>query len=59
VVDDLVSGISAQEEPMSLELSVVQIVDTGHKLARACRISLQNSTDGKETWFDTWLEKMV
>ena len=59
VVDDLVSGISAQEEPMSLELSMVQILETGVKLAHATRVPLDGSTDGKEAWFDTWIEKVA
>jgi Grap2 and cyclin-D-interacting len=56
--DELVSGISAQEEPMSLELSVVQISEASRKLANAVRVTLTGSTDGKEEWFDTWQEKM-
>lgn len=58
-VDDLVSGISAQEEPMILELSMVQITNEGRKLADALRSPLDGIADGKETWFDTWLEKAV
>jgi hypothetical protein len=53
-----VSGISAQEEPMSLELSVVQISETSRKLANAVRLTLTGPPDGKEIWFDTWQEKM-
>lgn len=56
-VDDLVSGISAQEEPMTLELSMVQITNEAQKLAGALRSSLDGIADGKETWFDSWLEK--
>jgi hypothetical protein len=58
-VDDLVSGISVQEEPMALELSMVQIMHEGRKLAGALRSPLDGIADGKETWFDTWLEKVV
>ena len=57
-VDELVSGISAQEEPMSLELSVVKISEISRKLANAVRLTLTGPPDGKEIWFDTWQEKM-
>lgn len=58
-VDDLVSGISAQEDPMTLELSFIQILDEGRKLATALRLPLNGDPDGRESWFDTWLEKMA
>lgn len=59
VVDDLVAGIASQEEPMGLELSMVQAIDEARKLATAVRPPLNGITDGRETWFDTWLEKVV
>ena len=59
IVDDLVAGISAQEDPMNLELSMIQIVGEARRLATAIRIPLNGVVDGRETWFDTWLEKMV
>ena len=59
VVDELVAGISAQEDPMNLELSMIQIVGEARRLAAAIRIPLNGVVDGKETWFDAWVEKMV
>jgi hypothetical protein len=58
-VDDLVSGITAQEEPMSLQLSLMQTQDEGRHLAHAVRVPLSGVEDGKEVWFDTWLEKWL
>ena len=58
-VDDLVAGISAQEDPMTLELSIVQTVGEARKLAETLRSPLAGLADGRETWFDTWLEKMI
>jgi hypothetical protein len=58
-VDDLVAGISAQEDPMNLELSMIQIVGEARRLAAAIRIPFSGIVDGREIWFDTWLEKMV
>jgi hypothetical protein len=59
VVDDLVAGISAQEEPINLELSMVQTIDEARKLAITMKLPLDNTPDGRETWFDTWLAKIV
>ena len=58
-VDDLVAGIAAQEDPMTLELSIVQTVGKARKLAETLRSPLTGIADGRETWFDTWLEKMI
>lgn len=58
-VDDLVAGITAQEDPMTLELSIVQTVGEARKLAETLRSPLTGIADGRETWFDTWLEKMI
>ena len=57
--DDLVAGITAQEDPMTLELSMVQTVGEARKLAETLRSPLTGIADGRETWFDTWLEKMI
>lgn len=57
-VDDLVSGISSQEDPMKLELSMVEVVDEAQRLAKTMRLPLNGVEDGKESWFDTWLEKI-
>jgi hypothetical protein len=57
-VDDLVAGISMQEEPMSLELSLVGTIDEAMKLAKAVRVPLNDIADGKEAWFDNWMEKL-
>jgi hypothetical protein len=59
VVDDLVAGISAQEDPMDLELSVIQIVDLAQRLATTVKFPLNVISDGKEIWFDNWLKSMV
>ena len=59
VVDDLVSGISAQEDPMDLELSIIQTIDEARRLAKAVKLPFNGVTDDRESWFDTWLEKMV
>ena len=58
-VDDLVAGITAQEDPMTLELSIVQTVGGARKLADTLRSPLTGIADGREPWFDTWLEKMI
>jgi len=56
-VDNLVSGISDQEDPMALELTLVQLQDAGRKLAASIRIPFNHISDDREGWFDTWLEK--
>jgi len=58
-VDNLVSGISDQEDPMGLELTLVQLQDAGRKLATAVRIPFDHISDDREGWFDAWLEKFV
>lgn len=57
-VDDLVSGISMAEEPMTLELSLVQLVDEAKTLSGAVRIPLEGGDDQVE-WFDMWSKKMA
>ena len=58
-VDNLVSGISDQEDSMGLELTLVQLQDAGRKLAATIRIPLNHISDDREGWFDTWLEKFA
>jgi Grap2 and cyclin-D-interacting len=57
-VDDLVSGICSQEDLMKLELSIIEVVNEAQRLARTIRLPLNGVEDGKESWFDTWLEKI-
>ena len=57
LVDDLVSGISMAEEPMTLELSLVQLTDQSKNLSGAVRIPLEGGEDQVE-WFDMWSKKM-
>jgi hypothetical protein len=59
VVDDLVAGISAQEDPITLELLMIQIAGEARRLATTIRVPLNGVVDSRETWFDTWMEKMV
>jgi Grap2 and cyclin-D-interacting len=58
-VDNLVSGISAAEEAMGLELLLVQVEDAGLGLARAIRVPFTGISDDREGWFDTWIEKFA
>ena len=58
-VDELVSGITGQEDPMTLELSFIQIMNESRKLATALRLPLNGEPDGRESWFDTWLAKLA
>jgi hypothetical protein len=58
-VDNLVSGISDQEDPMGLELTVVQVHDAARKLAAAVRTPFNGISDSREVWFDSWLTKFT
>jgi hypothetical protein len=57
--DDLVSGVTGQEDLMTLELSFLQIMEESRRLATALRLPLDTEPDGRESWFDTWAEKMA
>ena len=59
LVDDLVSGIVAQEDAMKLELVDVQFLQEARKLGESVRVPLNGEGDGKEEWFDAWLQRMV
>jgi hypothetical protein len=59
LVDDFASGVAGQEDPMTLELSLMQIVENGREVASAARKPLTGMEDGRETWFDTWRETMT
>jgi hypothetical protein len=57
-VDDLVSGISIAEEPMTLELALVQLIDEAQRLSGAVRSPLEGGENGQVEWFDMWSKKM-
>ena len=59
LVDELVSGIVAQEEAMKLELLDVELLQEARKLGESVRLPLSGNGDGKEEWFDAWLQRMV
>ena len=59
LVDELVSGIVAQEEAMKLELLDVELLQEARKLGESVRLPLSGNADGKEEWFDAWLQRMV
>jgi len=44
---------------MTLELSFIQIMEESRRLATALRLPLDAEPDGRESWFDTWAEKMA
>jgi Grap2 and cyclin-D-interacting len=59
LVDELVSGIVAQEDAMKLELLDVELLQEARKLGESVRLPLSGNGDGKEEWFDAWLQRMV
>jgi Grap2 and cyclin-D-interacting len=59
LVDDLVSGVSMAEEPMTLELSLVQLVDEAKMLSGAVRLPLDGVGDGQVDWFVMWSKKIA
>jgi hypothetical protein len=59
LTDDFSAGVAAEEDPMTMEITLLQIVEKANLVAATSRAPLTGPEDGREQWFDTWREKMT